>query len=71
MRMRDITGGWPAPVSNEEAEFLVKYEDAVVKSDLTPRERELARQLTNRGFLRRERRDGKLVYVNISTETAS
>lgn len=71
MKFVEIAGSIIQPVSNEENILLEKvkeYEKPLPKEQLNEREREIARQLVNRGILTRVRLKDKLYFVSNSLD---
>jgi hypothetical protein len=68
MKMVDLPGGFSTVVSNEEIQLLHLFDQSptILKRKLDERQRELARQLSNRGVLTRTTQDGKLAYCKPS-----
>lgn len=66
MKFVEIAGSILQPLSNEENILLEKvkeYQKPLPKGQLDEREREVARQLVNRGILTRLRKDDKLYFI--------
>jgi len=66
MKFLEIAGGFLYPVSNEESMLIEKIKglgQPYPKSQLDERQRELARQLVNRGVLTRVLVEDKLCFV--------
>ena len=66
MKFIEIKGGWLQPVSNEENVLMERVKGAsspLLKSQLSEREQELARNLVSRGLLTRLRIDNKLCFT--------
>jgi hypothetical protein len=64
MRWQEVAGGFTIPVSNEEEELLeqIRAEGSVPKKQLDDRQKELARQMVNKGNLIRIERDGEIAF---------
>jgi hypothetical protein len=64
MRWQEVAGGFTIPVSNEEEELLeqIREKGSVPKKQLDDRQRELARQMVNKGNLIRTERDGEIAF---------
>jgi hypothetical protein len=67
MKFIEIAGSILQPVSNEENILLEKvkeYQKPLPKESLTEREKELAKNLVNRGILTRVKMQDKLYFVS-------
>ena len=66
MRFIEIKGNMLLPISNEELLLIEKVKgavDPVTNQTLEEREREVARQLVQRGALNRVKLDGEICFV--------
>ena len=66
MKFVELAGSILQPISNEENVLLEKvkeYQKPLPKEQLDEREKELARQLVNRGILTRFRKNDKLYFI--------
>lgn len=71
MKFIEIAGSILQPISNEENILLEKvkeYQKPLPKEQLDEREKEVARQLVNRGILTRIRNQDKLYFIPNSLE---
>lgn len=68
MRFVEIIGNLLMPLSNEEAEVVDKVSSSdrgmINRSELSLRERELARKLVSRGALNRVRNEEAIFYLS-------
>ena len=65
MKIVDIIGSLRLPISNEENQLLEKIvkSNGIYKESLDERERELSRQLVNKGVLKRVKNENKTFYL--------
>lgn len=66
MKFIEVNGGWLQPISNEENIILERvrgYDGPLPKNLLDQREKELARNLVNRGLLTRFMHEGMLCFA--------
>ena len=65
MKIVDIIGSLRLPISNEENQLLEKIvkSNGIYKESLNERERELSRQLVNKGVLKRVKNENKTFYL--------
>lgn len=65
MKIVEFMGGVQLPITNEESDLLIKFDDydsAINKKALTEREQVVANQLVNKGVLVRKNQDGQIHY---------
>lgn len=66
MKIVEFMGGVQLPITNEEADVLVKFDNLshpIPKSTLSEREQVIANQLVNKGVLVRKNQDGQINYL--------
>jgi hypothetical protein len=71
MKFIEIAGSILQPISNEENILLEKvkeYEKPLPKEVLNEREKELAKNLVNRGILTRVKKQNKLYFISTPIE---
>lgn len=72
MKIHDLSSGIRTQVSNEETllmKKIYKHNNLLRRAALKDREKEVARQLTQRGVLTRTRKEGKLYYSVDTTKS--
>ena len=70
MKIIELTNNIRMPITNEESDVMLKFDDGVgiLKSSLDPREQHLAAQLVNKGALIRKNNNGEIkFYRNINS----
>jgi hypothetical protein len=64
MKIVELLNKVQLPISNEEADVLHKFDESaeINKTNLSPREVQLANQLVNKEVLLRKNQDGRITY---------
>ena len=65
MRIIEVTNGLQLPITNEEADVYLKFDEDtphIAKSEMSDREQHLANQLVNKNVLLRKNDQGKIIY---------
>lgn len=64
MKIVELSNKLQLPLTNEEADFLNKFDEGVgiLKSELNERQQHIANQLVNKDVLLRRNQDGKITY---------
>lgn len=64
MKIIEILNNLRLPISNEEADLLLRFDEGAIifKQDLTDREQLVANQLVIKEVLRRAKQHGKVFY---------
>jgi hypothetical protein len=64
MRIIELLNNTTLPITNEEAEVLDQFSDRkeVFKSDLDPRQQQMANSLVNKDVLYRVQENGRITY---------
>lgn len=65
MKIIEVAGRPNVAVNNEEAEFLLQFDEdytGLARSDLSDRQILIANQLVNKSLLKRVKEDGRTIY---------
>lgn len=65
MKIIEVTGGYKMPITNEEADMLVKFDDETPikrKAELSEREQHIVDQLVKKDVLLRKNDNGQIIY---------
>ena len=64
MKIIEVLHGLLMPITNEESDLVSKFHEgnSIARSDLSPREVQVANGLVNRDVLLRNNQDGRITY---------